>query len=127
MGWVRAAAPVAANPYAKGTAVSGHRDVYHGAVGVLGAVRQRLRDDVVGRRLDGFRKATIGATIEVDAEGRARDELLERRPQAVLGEPGRMDPEGDLAEVVECGCEAGRRVASVFPAGAGADGRSTSR
>ena len=101
LGRVRATAPVVANLYTKGTSIGGHRDVDDRGISVLGCVRQRLRDDVVGRHFHRFWKALIRAEIEVDAERRAGNEPLERRRQAVLREPGRMDPEGDLAEVIE--------------------------
>jgi len=43
------------------------------------------------------------AVVEVDAQRRAGDEPLQGRCEAILGEPGRMDPERDLAQVVEHG------------------------
>src|SRR4029077_12270984 len=49
---------------------------------------------------------TISVKVEVDAERRAGNEPLERRRQAVFRQPGRMDTEGDLAEVIECAGEA---------------------
>src|SRR6185295_9747211 len=106
LGRIRATTPVVSNLHTKDAAVSDHRYVYNRGIGVFGSVRQRLRDDVVGRHLNGLSKATICTTVDVDTQRRAGNEPLERRHQAVLREPGRMDPEGDLAEVVERSREA---------------------
>ena len=83
-GRVRATTPVVADFDTKGTIVRGQRDVDNRGIRVLGCVRQRLRDDVIGRHLHRLRKATISAKIEVDAERRSGNEPLERRRQAVL-------------------------------------------
>ena len=92
---------VVANVDAKRAFACGHRDLHDRGAGVLGRVRERLRDDVVGRHLDRLRQAAVGATSSSTRNRRAARERLQRRLEPALGEDRRMDPERDLAEVVE--------------------------
>ena len=70
---------------------------------VLGRVRQRLRDDVVGRHLDRTPAAAHRSHVELDRNRRPVRERLERRAEPALGEDRRMEPECDLPQSVE-GC-----------------------
>ena len=71
-----------------------------GRIRVLAHVRERLRDHVVGGRFDGARERLIGR-LDVDRDGRACRERLDRRPEAAVGEHGRVDSARELAQVVE--------------------------
>jgi hypothetical protein len=66
---------------------------------VLDDVRQRLRDDVIGGRLDRLGQALSQAHVERDRHGRAGREHLQRGHEAPLGEDCRMDALRQLAEL----------------------------
>ena len=71
------------------------------ALGVLGDVGQRLRDDVVGGGLDAVRKPLGQADVELERQPRAVGELLERGAQAALGEDAGVDALGELAQLAQ--------------------------
>ena len=76
-------------------------DVDDGGVGVLGHVGQRLGDDVVGGDLDRLGQPPVGPHVELDRDGGAAGQRLERRTQAAFGEDRRVDAAGELAQLVQ--------------------------
>ena len=71
-----------------------------GGVGVLERVGQRLGDQVVDRRLDRSRQPALGQRVDVQRQRRARRQRGERVAEPVLGQPGRMQPAHQLAQLV---------------------------
>ena len=72
--------------------------------GVLDHVGERLRDHVVRGGLDGLRQLDRGR-VDLDGDRQSGGERLERRGEAPVGEDGRMDAAGELAQLVESGGE----------------------
>ena len=70
-------------------------------VRVLADVRDRLGDDVVGRRLDRRREPLLGQLGDLDRDRRPRQQRVERRAEAALGEDGRVDAARELAQLRE--------------------------
>src|SRR6266545_5408145 len=92
---------VVADGHAKHTVRRLDSHVHDRRTRVLRRIRERLRDDVVRRHLDGLRQPHLGLQGELDRDRRAARERLERRPEPALGEDRRMDPESHLTELVE--------------------------
>ena len=76
-------------------------DVHDRRFRVLGGVRQRLRDEVVGGHLDALRQPTSDAHLQLDRDRRPAGERLQRGIEATLGEDSRMDAARNLAELVK--------------------------
>ena len=67
---------------------------------VLGHVGQRLRDDEIGRRLDGGGSRSSGIRQDLPGAGRVRP-VLERAPEPAVGQDRRVDAARELAELRE--------------------------
>ena len=76
-----------------------HRDAR--GVGVLGHVRERLRDDVEDRHLDRAREPLVEVDFQLDRNRRALRERLERRFQAAVAEDRRVEATRKLAQFLE--------------------------
>jgi len=66
---------------------------------VLDGVRDRLRADVVGRRLERGRQAPRQDQVELDRQRGARRAGPDRRGQPLTGQERRIEPAGELPEV----------------------------
>ena len=66
-----------------------------------GHVGQRLGGDVVGADLDRLRQPLFGCYPQVDGDGGAAGECLERGAEAALGQDRRVDAAGGLTQVLE--------------------------
>ena len=84
---------------------------------VLERVREALADEEVGGALDGLveaRRAHLRVALDRDTERQARRPALDRLDEAVVGQHGRMDARGELAQVLErlarLGLQVGERV-----------------
>ena len=88
-------------------------------MGVLRDVRERLRDDVERGRLDRLGQPLRRHGVELDRERRARGERLERRREPAVGEHGRVDPAGELAQLLEREGELGARALRISEAPSG--------
>ena len=71
-----------------------------GRVGVLERVGQRLGDQVVDRRLDRPGQPALGQRVDAQRQRRARGQRRQRVAEAVLGQPGRVQPAHELAQLV---------------------------
>ena len=69
--------------------------------GVLGDVRERLRDDVERGGLDRLREPRRRQAVHLHRQRRARGERLHGRRETVVGEDRRMDPARELTELLE--------------------------
>ena len=76
-------------------------DAHDRGVRVLGHVRQRLRDQVVRTSLDRLRQPLVRDVHYLDRDRRPPRERLDGGAQALLGEHGRVEPTGELTELVE--------------------------
>jgi hypothetical protein len=72
-------------------------DVRAAGLGVLGDVGEGLRDGEVDRRFGAGRGAPA-RDAQLDGDGRARGELLERDGEAALAQRRRVDPAGEVAQ-----------------------------
>src|SRR5881396_706132 len=79
----------------------GQRDPRSGGVRVLRDVDERLADDVVDGRLDRLRQPAFRHRAQLYGNGRARSHALEGRSEPTLRQHRRMDPAGQLAQLVE--------------------------
>jgi hypothetical protein len=70
-------------------------------VGVLGDVGQRLGDHEVGRGLDRLGQPLARDLDDLDRQRRAHGERLDGGLQPAVGEHGRVDPAGELAQLLE--------------------------
>ena len=70
-------------------------------LGVAHDVRQRLRDDVVGGRLDIRRQPLREPQLDLDRQGRPRRQALHRRLQPAVGEHRRMDAPRQLPQLLQ--------------------------
>ena len=77
---------------------------------MLGDVRDRLGDDVVDGRLDLLGEPLLGQLDELDGERRARQDRLQRRAEAAVGEDRGVDAARQLAQLVERARELGLRL-----------------
>ena len=68
-------------------------------LGVARDVGQRLRDDVVGDGLDVGREALAQRAFHVDGNGGAPGEARDGGREPLVGQDGRMDPAGKLAQL----------------------------
>ena len=68
---------------------------------VLRDVRQRLGDDEVRRRLDGWGQALLRHGGEVYRKRSPLGERLHRRAESAVGEDRRVDPARELAQLLE--------------------------
>src|SRR5690348_10301626 len=68
---------------------------------VLRDVRDRLRDQVVDRRLDGVRQPVVRNTSELDRDRRALGERADCTLETSLGENGRVNPARELPQLSE--------------------------
>ena len=84
------------------------------ACGVLGGVGQRLGHHVVGGDLDLFGQSPLDRDVQLDGDGAAAGECVQRRSQPALGEDRRVDAAGKLAQLVQ---RAGRLGRPASPAG----------
>jgi hypothetical protein len=73
---------------------------------MLGGVRDQLGDGVVGRDLDTLGELVLHTDVEVDRDGRAAGEGLQRGAEPALGQDRRVDPTRYLPELVEGGGQA---------------------
>jgi hypothetical protein len=110
VGEVGAAEPVVADAHAQGVLVCGDLNVDGGGVRVLGGIGQRLRDHVVGGDLGLFGQPSCHLNIQVDRDGGAARQRAKRRPQPALGQDGRVQATGGLAQLIENGTHVGDRV-----------------
>jgi hypothetical protein len=76
-------------------------DVDDRRVGVLGGVGQRLGDDVVGRHLDRLSQPCRDLHLQLDRDGGAAGQRLERRREAAFGQDGRVDAARQLPQVLQ--------------------------
>ncbi len=67
---------------------------------MLGDVRQRLRHHVVGGLLDRLRQPTVDPYGEVNPGTGPAGERHERRTEPTLGEDRRVNPAGELAQLI---------------------------
>ena len=72
---------------------------------MLGDVRERLGHRVVDARLERLRQAVGWHLGDANRNARALAERAQRRPEAALGEHGRVDALGELAQLVQGGVE----------------------
>src|SRR6478735_8362605 len=95
-----AAAPVAGDldPQAARHALEPDLDARR--VRVLDRVRDALGDDEVRARLDGLREALVRRADDPDRQRRAVGERPKRRRQPALGEDRRVQPAGELAQLL---------------------------
>ena len=77
------------------------RDVDPRCARVLGDVRERLGHDVVRGRLDLGRHALLRQRVDRDRYRRAAGDGLERRREPAVGEDGRVDAAGQLAQLLQ--------------------------
>src|SRR5207244_12294388 len=75
-------------------------DPDEGGLRVFRDVRERLRDDVVGGRLDGRGQARL-AGLDLDGQRHARGERLQGGVQAAVREDRRMNAACELAQLLE--------------------------
>jgi len=68
---------------------------------VPGHVGQRLGGDVVSADLNRLRQPLFRRYPQVDGDGGAAGERLERGPEAALGQDRRVDAAGGLAQVLK--------------------------
>ena len=68
---------------------------------VLGHVRDRLRDHVVGRRLDRRLEPSFGQLGDLDRHGRPRQQRVERCSETALGEQDGVKPARQLSQLLE--------------------------
>jgi hypothetical protein len=93
---------VVADAHAQGSALQRDVDGRRAGLGVLGHVGQRLGRDEVGGGLDGrAQRLPLELPVDLHRDGRARGERLQRGAQAVVGEHGRMDAAGELAQLAD--------------------------
>ena len=78
-----------------------HGDRGRARVGVLGHVGQRLGDHEVGRGLDRLGQPLAGNLDDLDRQRRADGERLDRRAEPAIGQHGRVDAAGELAQLLE--------------------------
>ena len=88
-------------------------DVDDGGVRVLGRVGQRLGHQVVGGHLDRLGQPPVDADGQLDRDGGAAGQGLERRAQPALGEDRRVDAAGQLAQLVQRAGQPGGQVAQL--------------
>ena len=93
------------NRQREGSGVRLDLDLHGRRMSMLGNVRQRLRDHVVGCDLDLVGKLNVDARVEVDRRGGAARQRSESSCKPTVGENRWMDPAGDLPEAVEDGGE----------------------
>jgi len=68
------------------------------ACGMFGRVGQRLGHYVVGGDLKLFRDPPVDAHVQLDRNGAAAGQRLERRAQSAFGQDGRVDAAGQFAQ-----------------------------
>jgi hypothetical protein len=70
--------------------------------GVFGGVGQGFGHPVVGGDLDLFGQAPLDRDVELDGNGAAASERVQRRGQPGLDQQHRVDATGQLAQLVQC-------------------------
>ena len=134
-GQVRAAASVVADLDHDRLGRRRQLDAPFGRAGVLRGVGEALRDDVVEGRFDRFGEPVRRNAGDLDRERRAIRERLQGGREPAVGEDGRVQATGELAELLERLLEvvadarrasprppAGRRAASPGPSAGGGRG-----
>ena len=101
VGGIRAADAVVADLDAEGRRRRGRGDADVRRVGVLGDVRERLGHDEIGRRLDRRRQPPIRDGADRGRHRRPLGEGRDRVGQAGLGQDRRVDPAGELAQLLD--------------------------
>ena len=96
---IRAARAVIANMDVEHPVLDECADLRVLRVGVLDHVRQRLRHDEVGARLD-LGREPLGRNVEPDRHLEPRHDGVEPRPQTAVREGGREDAVGELAQLL---------------------------
>ncbi len=77
-------------------------DLSHRRLGVLGRVGECLGDDVVRGHLDRLGQPSPDVDLQLDRDGGAAGQGLERRPKPALGQDGWMDAARQLLELGQC-------------------------
>jgi hypothetical protein len=98
---VGAAAAVVADAQVQDAVTFGHLDIGAGGAGVLGGVGECLGDGVVGGGLDRFGQPPVDLDVELDRDGGSAGQCFECGGQAAVGQDGRVQAAGNLAQVFQ--------------------------
>ena len=77
------------------------RDLGTARAGMLGDVGERLGDDVVGCRLDRSRQSLGQPDVDLDRQVHPEHELVDRLPEAALGQDPGVDSLAELSQLLE--------------------------
>ena len=82
---------------------------------ILGRVRERFRDNVIGGHFGRFGQPLVGAEVKRHRNGRSARQCLQRWAQSAFGKNCRMNPAGYLLEILRCTPQARDDVRKLLP------------